>query len=93
MLAKVSVSQLCTITIRSNTFVQFTGILGTILNSIYFPLMSPTITQDIPLLRMHNKFSDIFEYDLFVRCGAEIWTVFGENGKSEFHCSGTVFRF
>ena len=42
---------------------------------------------------MHNKFSDIFEYDLFVRCGAEIWTVFGENGKSEFHCSGTVFRF
>ena len=40
---------------------------------------------------MHNKFSDIFEYDLFVRCGAEIWTVFGENGKSEFHCSGTQY--
>jgi len=26
-------------------------------------------------------------------CGAEIWTVFGENGESEYQCCGTIFRF
>ena len=59
--------------------------------------MSPIITQDIPLQGMHinkltSKFCGTFEYNLFVRCGAEIWTVYGENGKSEYQCCGTVFR-
>ena len=34
-----------------------------------------------------NKSKSVFD-----RCGAEIWTVLGDNGKSKYQCSGTVFR-
>ena len=36
--------------------------------------------------------SQINQKVFFDRCGAEIWTVFGDNGKSKYQCSGTVFR-
>ena len=53
-----------------------------------------------PLLRLsHYKVCIItssvvlLNTTFFVRCGAEIWTVFGENGMSEYQSSGTIFRF
>ena len=52
----------------------------------------PITTQGKSISQKRFLWSQINQKVFFDRCGAEIWTVFGDNGKSKYQCSGTVFR-